>query len=236
MMAIKPVRPSAGFTLVELIVSIVMVAILAQIAIAVVMGPFHTFYTIRNNIRAFNIIDSVSDDLCLELEKAAPYSISVGHDGAVLSFRKVIKQFKMPAEELFQSTMTDIEGALHPTDNAVVAVYFKDFPQLGIQVVNIVDNQIDFKNHPIYERRGELDNFRFDVLTAPLEYRFVSLTKNLFKVQALSSGQATQQALLGHLAYCHFLWDPVEQLLSIQLQVASDKNTSYRFKQQVALY
>lgn len=236
MMSMKSVRSSSGFTLVELIISIVMVAILAQIAIAVVMGPFHTFYTIRNNIRAFNIIDGVSDDLGFELKQAAPYSISVSHQGAVLSFRKIVRQFEMPAVKLFQSTVTDLGIAPHQTDNSVLAVYFKNFPELGIQVMNIVDNKIDLKNHPIYERRDELENIQFDVLTAPLEYRFVTRTKNLLKVKSLNTGQDTHQALLGHLAYCYFRWEPVEQLLSIQLHAASDQSTGYRFKQQVALY
>lgn len=236
MMSMKSVRPASGFTLVELIVSIVLVAILAQIAITVVMGPFHTFYTIRNNIRAFNIIDSVSDDLGLELKQAAPYSISVSHEGAVLSFRKIVKHFEMPAVKFLQSSVTDLDTAPHQTDNNFLAVYFKNFPELGIQLLNVVDNKLDLKNHPIYERLDALDYIQFDVLTAPSEYRFVTRSKQLFKVKSLMSGKKTQQALLGHLAYCYFQWEPVEQLLSIQLQVTTDQYTNYRFKQQVALY
>lgn len=230
-----PYRES-GFTLIELVMTILLVAILAPTVAVVLMGPFQTFYTIRNHIRSYNIIEQTTDDLAMQLDKALAASIVVDAKGHTLRFRKVIEkgQLSLQGGPKIESRQLKIRLATRGTPPTYV--YFPAYGHLGIQRLIQHENQLQFEDSTLWQKLPLAKNIRYELLSEIIEYHYDSTTLTLYRNGRIEPEGRPIHAVVGHLADCQFGWNPGEQLFSLALTVKSGDRIPYRFKQQVALY
>jgi len=211
---------SKGFTLVELVMTLVLISLLSSVAAVVVLGPFQTFYTMRDNIKLFSQFEQVSDDLEYYLSQAVPASVKISNKNQSVSFRTIDQRGWISLEN-FQ-----LKGV----------IFFPDYPELGMIQATEKQAILSFLGEKVRAQSKENMYLRYQLLSEPMFYQFNSTSSELLRVGKKSKEDASYQALVGHLSDCEFIWFPDNKRLDIKISLQDNyRQQTYHFKQQMAL-
>ena len=196
-----------GFTLIELVITLVLVSILSSVAAVVILGPFQTFYAMRDNIKLFAQFDQVSNDLDYYLKQAAPFSVQVADDGLSLYFRRV-ESYGWLDLSVFSLSSVDTEKTDKIMDERLPPqfnIFFPGHPDVGIQAVVKKGHKLKFVEPGVILNFKANQILRYQVLSGLIQYRFSTEGSRLLRtVGDTPPGSPPDEALVGHLSDCKY--------------------------------
>lgn len=222
-----------GFTLVELVMTLILISLLSSVAAVVVLGPFQTFYVMRDNIKLFSQFEQASDDLEYYFLQAAPASIKISDNNQSLSFRTIVQQGWIRSDVFFETGAMPLESADLQMKGVI---FFPDYPKVGMQKIDKKQSQLSFVNKSTKQRLKGRQYLRYQLLSEPIYYQFKPKSSQLLRIAQKANENTSYQALVGHLSDCEFFWFSDKKRLDIKMSLKNNHQQEYHFRQQIALY
>lgn len=226
-------KAQKGFTLVEMILTLVLLGLVSGMVLTLLSGPFQGYFFAKRMLKMSTQLDQVSTYFQFELSQAFPQSIESDPVHQTLTFRKVLYKTFAQWEKLQGAWLLSIppEELLKAEKIAQVAFLSEDLKSVEV-VLEKRSNQTWLK--PVTRQSlAEPSLGGVYLLSEPITYQYDSKSFKIVRMVNTNRSQQQESALIGVVTQCTFNWQPKIQALQITLSEQEANQSPFTLIQQV---
>lgn len=226
-------KAQKGFTLVEMILTLVLLGLVSGMVLTLLSGPFQGYFFTKRTLKMSTQLDQVNTYFQFELAQAFPQSIENDPAHQTLTFRKVLYKTFAQWDKFRGEWLLPLPQEVQFKAYEIAQVVFlsKGFKSIDV-VLEKRSNQSWLK--PVsQENLAESSSGGIYLLSEPISYQYDPKSFKIVRMVNTKRSQQQEGALIGVVTQCAFDWQPNKQALQITLSEQEADQSSFTLIQQV---